>query len=563
MGRPLFVKTPPRPAGTSRRGFFLRTGAAAVAAASVPAATLAQLGPSRRGLVSFLHGVASGDPLSDRVILWTRATPAEPLSSIAVTCVVARDPAMRHVVHKSVAQTGPDQDYTIKFDPTGLEPGTTYYYRFGAAGRMSPIGRTRTLPVGDVDRLRIAVASCSNHAFGYFNGYARIAERADLDLVLHLGDYIYEYGPNQYGSAREPDPPFEIITLSDYRRRHAQYKADVDSQAMHRQHPVVPVWDDHESSNNAWRDGAENHTPGLEGQWDDRVHAALKAYYEWMPVRVVDPERKRENYRRLRIGNLVDLLMLETRLTARSEQLAATVPTPFGNGFVQSGAFADPARTLLGDEQEAWLAMRLRTSTTQWRLIGQQVMFAQLKLVAGSLAAGGGVFLNTDQWDGYQPARNRIYAVIEGDGSHPPVPNCVILTGDIHSTWAADLTRDPNNPDLATGGYDPASGTGSRAVEFVGTSITSPGVNDPGNNTAALLRTVNPHFKHIDLNQRGYMLLDVTAERVVCEWWYVDTVVTPSPTESFGIAFATDHGQNRLRPAARTEPRADAPPLAP
>lgn len=564
MGRPTPRRhSVPLPAGTTRRGFFRRTGAAAATlAVTAPALALEPAAGRPRGL-AFLHGVASGDPLHDRVILWTRVTQPLPAAAVSVGWVVARDPALTQVVARGRFLTDAARDWTVKVDAEGLQPGTTYYYRFAAGGRVSPIGRTRTLPLGEVARLRIAVASCSNHAFGYFNAYARIAERADLDLVLHLGDYFYEYGPGEYGSARVPDPPFETVTLSDYRRRHAQYKADADSQAMHRQHPVIAVWDDHETTNDAWAGGAQNHTPGLEGEWPERVNQALQAYYEWMPVREVDPARPRENYRRFRLGNLAELLMLETRLTARSQQLAATVPTPFGNGFVQAGPFLDPARTLLGEAQEAWLAQRLRTSDARWKLIGQQVMFAQLKLVAGTLAAGGGVFVNTDQWDGYQPARDRVYRILEGDGQHPPVGNCVVLTGDIHSSWAADLTRDPNNPNVAGGGYDPVSGQGSRAVEFVGTSITSPGLNDPNGTTAALLRSINPHFKYIELNRRGYMLLDLTPQRVVCEWWFVDTVAQPSSGQQFGIAFAVADGTQRLVAAAQTTPPANPPALAP
>jgi alkaline phosphatase D len=243
--------------------------------------------------------------------------------------------------------------------------------------------------------------------------------------------------------------------------------------------------------------------------------------------------------------------------------LPATIPTPFGNGFVQAGPFTDPARTLLGAEQEAWLAQRLRGSKARWKLVGQGVMFAQLKLQGAPLAAGGGVFVNPDQWDGYQPARDRLYAVLKGDATHPPVDNVVMLTGDIHSSWAADLSQDPNNPAVAAGGYDAATGAGSRAVEFVTTSITSPGLNDPQGSTAAFLRSVNPHFKYIELNRRGYLLLDVSHERVVGEWWYVDTVASASNVQTFGVAFEVRHAENRLQPSAQTPPKPVAAPLAP
>ena len=229
---------------------------------------------------------------------------------------------------------------------------------------------------------------------------------------------------------------------------------------------------------------------------------------------------------------------------------------------MQAGAYADASRTLLGAEQEDWLAGQLRGSTAAWKFIGQGVMFAQLKAVAAPLAAGGGVFLNPDQWDGYQPARDRLYAVLKGDATTPAVGNCVVLTGDIHSSWAADLTQDPNNPVVAAGGYDPANGAGSRAVEFITTSITSPAIPDPSGSTAALLRSINPHFKYIEFTRRGYVLLDVTRAKVTAEWWYVDTVESPSAVETFGTAFEVATGANRLAPSAMTTPRADASPLA-
>jgi alkaline phosphatase D len=575
MGQPSSIRRRPRPAhalagldlATSRRGFFARSGTALVAGATTvagPAAASPALSkPVTRSV--FGHGVASGDPLHDRVILWTRVSAASAASTAAVTWIVARDPALRDVVAKGVFRTDAARDHTVKVDVTGLAPATTYYYVFSAQGQRSPVGRTRTLPVGDaVQRLRLAVVSCSNHAAGYFNAYRQIARRADLDAVIHLGDYLYEYGPDVYGSLRVPDPPFEMVSLADYRRRHAQYKADADSQAMHRQHPLIAIWDDHETTNDAWRDGAENHTEGAEGSWSQRVNDALKAYDEWMPVRLPDPAAPRRQQRAFRFGNLLDLAMLEERLQARSQQLPATIPVPgLGNGFIQAGPFLDPNRTLLGADQEAWLAARLRSSPARWKMLGQGVMFAHLKIVAAPLASGGGVFVNSDQWDGYQPARDRVYSILKGDAQNPAVGNCVVLTGDIHSGWACDLTQDPNNPQPAAGGYDAATGEGSRGVEFVTTSVSSPGLNDPNGSTAAFLRSVNPHIKYVDLNRRGYNLLDVTPARVVCEYWTVDTVAALSEVQTLNAVFEVQDGTNRLRPSAMTTPPADPPALAP
>jgi alkaline phosphatase D len=571
VGKPAAIQKRQRPpvatgasSATSRRGFFARSGAALVAGAAGSAAASPALSKPPLG-TPFAHGVASGDPLHDRVILWTRVTPPAVNASVAVTWVIARDPALRDMVAKGVFRTDAARDHTVKLDVTGLAPATSYYYVFSALGRRSAVGRTRTLPLGDaVQRLRLAVASCSNHAAGLFNAYRQIARRADLDAVIHLGDYIYEYGPDVYGSQRVPDPPYEMVSLADYRRRHAQYKADADSQAMHRQHPLIAIWDDHEITNDAWTEGAENHTEGAEGSWAGRVSDALRAYYEWMPVRQPDAADPRRQQRAFRFGDLVDLTMLEQRLQARSQQLPATIPVPgLGSGFVQAGPFLDPTRTLLGAEQEAWLAARLRSTPARWKLLGQGVMFAHLKIVAAPLANGGGVFVNSDQWDGYQPARDRLYEVLKGTAGQPPVGNCVVLTGDIHSGWASDLSQDPNNPDPANGGYNAATGEGSRAVEFVTTSITSPGLNDPAGGTAAFLRSVNPHIKYVDLNRRGYNLLDITRERVVCEFWTVDTVVAASEVQTMNAAFEVGDGSNRLRPSAMTTPPPNPPAPAP
>ncbi|WP_310383178.1 alkaline phosphatase D family protein [Roseateles sp.] len=564
MGRPSIIK--PVRVGSSRRAFFKNSGSAAAALVAAPLLPLAGTAAAVAINSNFQHGVASGDPLSDRVILWTRVTPTNGRSSQVVDFFIAKDPAFSQIVKTGRTKAIFERDFTVKIDATGLSPNTTYYYRFSVDGVSSPIGRTKTLPVGGVvSNLRMAVVSCSNHAYGYFNAYRRIAERADLDMVVHLGDYIYEYGNNQYGEVRATEPAHEIVTLADYRMRHAQYKRDPDSQAMHRQHPLVAIWDDHETANNAFVDGAENHQAN-EGTWPARVGAALQAYYEWMPVRVVDPTKPRNNARSYAFGNLVDLIMLEQRLTGRSAQLGTNIGNADGY-FIQQGAYLDPARQLLGAEQESWLFNKLRGSTAKWKVLGQGVMFAQVKVQGAPNSLGGGVFFNSDAWDGYQPARNRVYDVLKGDANkgQAPVNNVVILTGDIHSSWAADLSQDPNNANLATGGYDKASGQGSRAVEFVGTSISSPGVDNPqvAAGTIAQLTPANPHLKYINLDKRGYMLIDADANRCVCEWWYVDTVASPSNIQTFATAFQVVDGSNRLSPAAQTPNRANPAALAP
>ena len=575
MGRPRNPK--PLRRALSRRAFLGRTGGAMLALSALrllqacggrsggdSANTGAMPSP---GANSFLHSVASGDPLANAVVLWTRITPAGS-AAVIVDYVVATDPALATVVLAGQVSTDASRDYTVKVDALGLQPNTTYYYRFSVPGGQSPIGRTKTLPVGDTGRLRLAVVSCASLAHGYFNAYRRIGERADLDLVVHLGDYIYEYGSGQFGNLRVYEPSHEILNLTDYRIRHAQYKRDVDLQELHRQHPMVAIWDDHEFANDAWSGGAQNHTEGTEGTWTARVAAALQAYYEWMPVRVADPANLRKNNRSFALGNLVDLIMLEERINARSQQAMPTgdinLSALTGVGtFTQTGAFRDPAREMLGAEEETWLTGKLRASTAKWKLIGQGVMFADLKAVPGMVTNGGGTFLNPDQWDGYQPARDRIYDVLKGSGAAPAVGNVVVLTGDIHSSWAADLTQDPNNSNVAEGGYDSATGAGSHAVELITTSVTSPAIDDTRGIVAAALKAANPHFKYIELERRGYMLLDIDATRIVSEWWYVDTVSSRSDAQSFGRAVQVTDGANHLGAGAQTAARPSPPALAP
>ena len=559
MGRPKQVQ--PARQGSSRRDFFKRSGAGTVALVAAPA--LLPAAAEAAVNTAFQHGVASGDPLADRVILWTRVTPTTARPAVVVNYVIATDPALTQVVQRGVAKTHPGRDYTVKVDAAGLKPATTYYYQFRAEGTASPVGRTKTLPTTGVQSLRMAVVSCSNHAYGYFNAYARIAARADLDLVMHLGDYLYEYGAGQYGSVRTPEPAHEMVTLTDYRMRHAQYKRDADSQAMHRQHPLIAIWDDHEITNDAWKDGAQNHQPATEGDWQARLAAGLQAYFEWMPVRPQDTANLRDNHRGFAYGDLAELLMLEERVSARSKQLTtATHATAFGPGFVTTDpGYGDPARTLLGDTQEAWLVNRLRATPAQWKLLGQGVMFAQLKAPGANQATDPGLYyINGDQWDGYEPARNRLYAAIQGDAANAAVNNLVVLTGDIHSSWAADLHPNPYNPAV----YNKTTGAGSLGVEFVGTSVSSPGIDsDTSGSIAGAIKFYNPHFKYVQLTRRGYMLIDVNRDRVVGEWWYVDTVASPSNVETFGTAFEVRAGENHLRPSAQTPNRANPPLLAP
>lgn len=476
----------------------------------------------------FVHGVASGDPLPDAVILWTRVT-TDGGGPVDVTWRVATDPALEDEVATGTVTTDASRDFTVKVDVTGLAAGTTYYYRFEVGDERSARGRTRTAPTGAVDRLRIGVVSCASYAHGYFHVYGAIAEQADLDLVVHLGDYIYEYADGEYGDVRTYDPPHEIVALDDYRRRYAHYRKDALLKAAHRQHPFVAVWDDHETANNSYPDGAENHDPSTEGAWADRKAAAIQAYAEWMPIR--DQADPLQIWRSFRYGDLVDLLMLDTRLWGRSPQAPSN----------SDPSIEDEERTLLGDDQEAWLGEQLRTSTARWRLIGQQVMMGRLAQ-----------FLNVDQWDGYPAARQRFYDVVESEG----VGDVVVLTGDIHSSWAMDLARDPE------GGYDPATGAGSIAVEFVVPAVTSPGL---GLAIGDALEVENPWMKFVDTDRRGYVVLDVTPERVQAAYTLYDAIdveegVVASPAAAMSTYAGAPHLVDDVTAAP---PRDDAPALAP
>jgi len=523
----------------SRRDFV--TASAAVAAAT-GATAFAKGGPVG---AAFQHGVASGDPLQDAVIVWTRVTVSDLYSDVEVKWRVALDPKMRRVVAGGWASTSIRRDFTVKVDVQGLQPGRTYYYQFYSRGEESPVGRTKTLPQGRVDHSRLAFVSCSNLPAGLFNVYALLARRHDLDAVLHLGDYIYEYANATYGDGaslgRIPVPDREIVSLADYRQRHAQYKLDADLQSAHRQHPFVCVWDDHESTNDSWKDGAQNHNPELgEGEWSVRKRASIRAYFEWMPIRERGIGANARIYRSMRIGSLADLIMLDTRLYGRDQQSAVKPISPTA-GFPANDPVAnDPARTLLGFDQEAWLDAQLVRSKQRgatWRLLGQQVMMAQLSV------SGGQTLFNLDQWDGYRPARERLYATLRDNY----VDNLVVMTGDIHTSWANDLTSNPWDP---SGAYNPQTGRGVVGVEFVTPAVSSPGILNPleAAQTAAILRQVSPHMKYIELNKRGYGLLDITPERVQGEIWHVDTVDAPSRNETLAAAFVTAAGENYLIP---------------
>jgi alkaline phosphatase D len=503
------------------------------AAASLSLPLLAQERRESTRSDRFQHGVASGDPASDRLIIWTRVTPRDPSATqpTDVRWRVATDAGLRRIISSGVAQTSAARDYTVKVDVAGLAPGATYYYAFDADGEQSSIGRTKTFPARGADRLRLALVSCSNYPAGFFNVYASIVKRPDFDAVVHVGDYIYEFAEGEYGMGaaidRVPRPAKEAITLSDYRLRYATYRRDPDLQEAHRQFPFILVWDDHEMANNAWSGGAQNHNPEQgEGDWAVRKAAAYQAYLEWMPIRE-SREPGIHLYRTFRFGGLVDLVMLDTR-SLRDRQVGPT-----------AAALTDPKRSLLGAAQEAWMFDQLRESQragTPWRLLGQQIMFAPATLP-------GTPVTDTDAWDGYQAQRDRVFDFIE----HEQLRNLVILTGDVHSSWGFDVARDPWR------GYTPSTGSGSLAVELVTPAISSPIPmmfnNSDGPDMAAAIRVALPHLKYLDGMHRGYVIVDVTPAAVKTDWIFTPDVRVRSDAEVAGGSLICERGSSHFQMA--------------
>jgi alkaline phosphatase D len=467
-------------------------------------------------LAPFYHGVASGDPLTDRIILWTRVTTQD--NSISVEWQIATDTAFANVINSGTVTTDPSKDHTVKVDATGLQQDTWYYYRFKNNGIYSPTGRTRTAPSGNVNNLRFAVVACSNYQDGFFNAYKDIALKNDVDAVIHLGDYYYEYGTDDFtpgvDSARLHEPPTEIYTLAMYRMRHSQYKMDDDLRRLHQMVPFITVWDDHESANDSWSDGAQNHTDSLEGNWNQRKSDSRKAYFEWMPIRDVHNSVD-TIHRTLQMGNLLDLIMIDSRLEGRQQQIGTT-----------GAAVTDTNRTMLGSAQLAWFKQQLSTSTAKWKLIGNQVMVSPLKVL--------GQAVNQDQWDGYPAERTKILSHI-GDNN---IDNVVFLTGDIHTSWASDIAVNPAN-------YTASTGAGSTCVEYVCTSITS-GSFITFSVPVAIIQSFNNNIKYAELSKRGYLLLDVTPQRVQGDWVYVSTITSRSFTATTAASWCDLDGENHL-----------------
>ncbi|WP_445403752.1 alkaline phosphatase D family protein [Acinetobacter vivianii] len=516
--------------------------------------------------VNFEHGVASGDPLKDRVILWTRLTPNDSSARLQVTWQIALDDQFKQIVKTDKVTTAASQDFTVKVDATGLIPDQSYFYRFIFGDKISPVGRTKTLPTS-TSKVSFAVCSCSNYPAGYFYVYREMAKQ-NVDVIIHLGDYIYEYGATGYATeeAKElrrtlpADNDKEIIKLDDYRKRYALYREDLDLQAAHQRHPFIVIWDDHELANDTWREGAENHQPD-EGPFLERKLAALQAYFEWMPIRPVDDQHTKI-YRQFDFGSLVQLTMLDTRIIARDEQLDYDdylTATGLDTARFQAD-LTNPARTLMGYTQRDWLLGKLQQSTATWNVLGQQILmtkmlvpaellFALAEITSGNpsdetlekmnaqiaelitlkirLQKGDPTLTaqekarvltvapyNLDAWDGYFAEREILYGTLA-----QLKKKVVVLAGDTHNAWSSNLY----SKDGAFVG-----------VELATSSVSSPGLEKYLNIPLAQLQqfefafnTLIDELNYCNLNQRGYLMVQFDETQVQSQWIYLDSIKKP------------------------------------
>ena len=478
---------------------------------------------------SFNHGVASGDPLEDRVILWTRVTPQQ-AGPVEVILEVSENKNFSKVAYSKKLNTSSLSDYTIKYDFLAKQycnSDNGFFYRFRAGNSVSETGRSKTFSK-NIKSAKIAIFSCSNFPAGYFNAYQAAAEKNDLDLWLHLGDYLYEYPMGGYATenaeklGRAPIPIHEMITLSDYRQRHAQYKLDQGSIALHKHAPLIAVWDDHEFSNDAWKRGAENHSDdGSEGDFYARRSAAIKAYYEWMPIR--EQQNKRRIFRDFKLGKLMHLIMLDTRQFGRDKQIQ---PKDYlsKSGFYQAKFYNDlnsEYRELLGAEQFSWIEEKILNSNAAWTIFGQQVLMTKLKFpdISKTLKAeeipdflkpylkllGLGIPSNLDAWDGYPAARNKLYKLMKNAKK-----KFISLAGDTHNSWVSELENQSGE---------------KVGIELGAPSVTSPGITDvlnlDENNFVDSIVKLNKELQWMNPSNRGYLFLDCTDSKIIASFNFI------------------------------------------
>ncbi|MDJ0641390.1 MAG: alkaline phosphatase D family protein [Erythrobacter sp.] len=524
-------RIPNQPAAAlTRRGLFSLAGTSA-ALATAPAI-------ARSFGSGFTHSVASGEPAHDRVLLWTRYVADE---ETTLDWQVSDSDDFTRLVSQGRVQASPDRDWCAKAIADGLAADSWYFFRFVAPdGTISPVGRTRTLPQGRTETFKLAVFSCSNFGFGWFNAYAHAVEADDCDLAVHLGDYIYEYGRDTYPGPDETHPGrttlapgIEIVTLADYRLRYATYRADPDLQRLHQVLPMIAIWDDHESTNNSWKDGAQNHQSETEGDWRTRKSISKQVFREWMPVSDAP-------YTAYEVGDLATLFRLDTRLEGRDEQLdldGVLEGKETSQAAMEAllafkhGAWSDPERHLLGDAQEQWLVQGLSASKASgkaWQVLVQQVLMGDLRMpssivdslgdevptgtrrryVVRGMANQVGMPFNMDAWDGYPAARARLF-----EGAQQAEANLLVLTGDTHNCWAFELDHE-----------------GAKiGVEFGVPGVTSPGYERslptiPPADLAAAKVSANDQLKWADTSQRGYITVELSHAQAITEYRFVETI---------------------------------------
>jgi alkaline phosphatase D len=553
----------------SRREFFIRISSvsAVLATGSVLSACGGSDDPAPSPApapapipVAFNFGVASGDPLADSVILWTHAQPQTGALPVELTYEVAATADFAALVTSGKVLANSDAGFTAKVDAKGLAAGKEYYYRFKSTGGTSAVGRTRTLPAAGASEVKLAVMSCANYPAGFFNVYGE-AGKSDAQFAVHLGDYIYEYSATGYASetaatlGRVSDPGNEILSLSDYRKRHAQYKSDADLKVFHARMPMIAVWDDHEITNDTYKDGAQNHTEATEGSFAARKAIALQAYHEWMPIRTGADKAK--IYRSFDFGGLVALHMLDTRLVGRDKQIAVTELVNPATQAAASAVFASPARQLLGSEQLTWLQGQLTASTSTWQVLGQQVLMARMQFPAsilnalnpantsptaqadgqaaitayltakGKRKAGAPLTptetalldpaqnpqlgYNLDAWDGYPAAREILLGTVA-----QLKKKLVVLSGDTHNAWHTDLKT---------------AGGVKVGEEFATQSVSSPGLESFLGTLApaqikGIFEGVVDDLKWMDASRRGYLKMTFTATQAKGEWVFINKIDT-------------------------------------
>ncbi|MDY0051327.1 MAG: alkaline phosphatase D family protein [Aliarcobacter sp.] len=531
--------------------------------------------------VSFLHGVASGDPLTNSVIIWTRLTPSDSIDELNLNYEVSKSDTFATLSHSGSLTTKKTEDYTVKIDLQNLEENTVYYYRFKSNNKISIVGKTKTLS-SSPSQVKFAVFSCSNYPNGYFNSYNEVSKIEDIDVVLHLGDYIYEYGMYEkdgitpayatnnavsINRVLEKDNDTELLTLDDYRKRYAIYHTDEGSISIHKNLPFITIWDDHEVANDIYKDGAQNHD-STEGDFETRKLAALQAYFEWLPIRPVVQDNDEIIYRSFDFGNLVSLHMLDTRIIGRDIQL------DYSNYFDDLGNFdqstfisdmSDSSRSMIGNEQLSWLQGKLASSSAKWQVLGQQVLMGKMFLPAEllTLIVQLNADLTSEQKIAVLTQLNTVLVelvtiktrILQGDTTVSTeesvrlttvLPynldawdgysyerevlyatirnlgkNVVVLAGDTHNSWANEL-KDNNGNNIA--------------VEFATTSVTSPGMEEyAGLSTKEIamqfegaITLLIDDLKYTNLNQRGYLIVEFNENEAIATWNYIDNVNSTS-----------------------------------